>query len=106
MTGFVNRLTKAEEEMLTITMEECSEVIKACSKILRYGRYFPLRRENCTAIESLQEEAADVVACFGVLVKNGFLNADEMNDNARFKLSLLKNPNERRVHFITPEMIP
>lgn len=100
-----NGLTLAEEEMLTITIEECSEVIKACTKIKRHGRY-ARNREGILNSDSLREEAADVLACFGVLAKNGFLSAEQLNEQALDKLVLLKSTDQRRVYHITPDMLP
>lgn len=107
MSEFSNGLTLAEEEMLTLTIEECSEVIKACTKILRHGLY----SRNCEGramwnITALKEESADVLACFGVLAKNGWIDPHELYDAAREKLARLKDPEERRVHHITADMIP
>jgi hypothetical protein len=37
MSTFSNELKPAEEERLALLMEEASDVIKACAKILRHG---------------------------------------------------------------------
>jgi phosphoribosyl-ATP pyrophosphohydrolase len=41
-----NKLTPAETERLAILFEECSEVIKCCGKILRYGYASRNNRED------------------------------------------------------------
>lgn len=101
----VNGLTLAEEEMLTITIEECSELIKCCTKIKRHGKY-AVNREGSVNIDALLEEAGDVVACLAVLVKNKLLDREELNSKAEDKLHLLKMPELKRVHHITPDMLP
>lgn len=107
MSGvFHNGLTPAEEEMLTLMIEECSEVIKACTKIKRHGKDSNFFGSPTTNMEDLAEETADVIACIGLLAHNGFLDPERINEGARIKLNRIKDPNTRRVHFITPEMIP
>jgi NTP pyrophosphatase (non-canonical NTP hydrolase) len=103
---FSNGLTKAEEEMLQLMEEECAELIQAVSKIKRHGRdsnFFGNPKKN---MENLHEEAADVVACLGILSHNGLLDSQKVNEVARLKLERIRDPKTRRVHFITPEMIP
>ena len=47
---------KKQQEMLTITMEECGELIQACSKIIRF------EDDKCPDdILNLQQEIGDVL---------------------------------------------
>ena len=59
---------KKKEEMLVITMEECGELIQACSKMIRFN-------EPCD-IKQLQEEIGDVM-CMIEILKDGGLVTDE-----------------------------
>ena len=59
---------KKKEEMLVITMEECGELIQACSKMIRFD-------EPCDA-KQLQEEIGDVM-CMIEILKDGGLVTDE-----------------------------
>ncbi len=55
-----DELTPQEKELLVITMEECSELAMACSKVLRFGK-----AEN--NMENLQTESADVTVMINLL---------------------------------------
>ena len=59
---------KKKEEMLVITMEECGELIQACSKMIRFD-------EPCD-YKQLQDEIGDVMCMIDIL-KNGGLVTDE-----------------------------
>ena len=59
---------KKREEMLVITMEECAELIQACSKMIRFD-------EPCD-LKQLQEAIGDVM-CMLEILKNGGLVTDE-----------------------------
>ena len=59
---------KKREEMLVITMEECGELIQACSKMIRFD-------EPCDT-KQLQEEIGDVM-CMIEILKDGGLVTDE-----------------------------
>jgi len=59
---------KKKEEMLVITMEECGELIQACSKMIRFD-------EPCDT-KQLQEEIGDVM-CMIEILKDGGLVTDE-----------------------------
>ena len=59
---------KKKEEMLVITMEECGELIQACSKMIRFD-------EPCYT-KQLQEEIGDVM-CMIEILKDGGLVTDE-----------------------------
>ncbi len=102
-TGFTNGLNAAEEEMLQITEEECAELIQAISKVRRHGS---LEDDEFPNSVNLHEEAGDVLACIAVLTHNKILDVSRVNAIARQKLDRLKVPGNRRVHYITPEMIP
>ena len=59
---------KKREEMLVITMEECGELIQACSKMIRFD-------EPCDTTQ-LQDEIGDVM-CMIEILKDGGLVTDE-----------------------------
>lgn len=66
MTDHFNRLTEAEQERLSILIEECGEVIQAACKILRhgYGSHDPTKAPPNARPESnreaLERELGDV----------------------------------------------
>jgi hypothetical protein len=56
------QVTPFEREVLTILMEECAEVIRSCSKILRFGKqdHNPNASTNYTNIIDLSLEVGDL----------------------------------------------
>lgn len=65
---------------LTITSEECAELIQAISKIKRYG-FRDVHEEN------LHEEVADVLICISELVCLGYLDIDKVKDYQKLKIN-------------------
>ena len=75
-----------DQELMTITMEECGELIQACSKAIRCGTYL----NN----DSLIEEITDVFCMIELLVERGCITTDELNNGSRIKkLKLIKYSN-------------
>ncbi len=78
----LKKLTK-----LVITMEECGELIRACSKVLRHGIDDPKYLNN------LQEEMADVKAMIMILSKAYDLDPSKAEDLVQKRLTKMLNPN-------------
>lgn len=68
---------KKREEMLVITMEECGELIQACSKMLRFGE-----DQDYT---QLQEEIGDVMCMIEILRDGGLVNDKQIADRIKVK---------------------
>jgi len=69
-------------ELLTITMEECSEVIKECSKIQRFG---------LTPNKSMLElEIGDLMCMIEILEEYGMIDLEQVKMAARGKREKLK----------------
>jgi len=68
---------KKKEEMLVITMEECGELIQACSKMLRFGE-----DQDYT---QLQEEIGDVMCMIEILRDGGLVNDKQIADRIKVK---------------------
>ena len=77
----LKKLTK-----LVITMEECGELIRACSKVLRHGVDDPKYLQN------LQEEMADVEAMIMILGKAYDLNPSKTEDLVQKRLEKMSRP--------------
>ena len=77
----LKKLTK-----LVITMEECGELIRACSKVLRHGVDDPKYLQN------LQEEMADVKAMIMILGKTYDLNPSKTEDLVQKRLAKMSRP--------------
>ncbi len=71
-----------ELELLVITMEECGELIKACSKMLRFGE---VEHE-----EALQQEIADVICMIHLLKKYKFVTEEQIQKGIENKQQKLK----------------
>ena len=61
------------QQLLVITMEECGELIQACSKVLRLHHQFEHRQAICLsesdAISKITEEAGDLQCMIELLVE-------------------------------------
>ena len=69
------------QELLTITMEECGELIQACSKKLR-------GKKNIN--QSLLEEVGDVQCMIDLMVENGLLAREDISSRVQVKRDKLK----------------
>lgn len=65
---------------LTITSEECAELIQAITKLKRYGFYERYKND-------LHEEVADVLICITELVALGYLDIDKVKDYQKLKIN-------------------
>lgn len=75
----------ARQELLVITMEECGELIQACSKALRKGELFaPSDSET-----ELKQELADVQAMINLMVEWDVLSWTEIENGVERKRNKL-----------------
>ena len=72
-----------EKEMLTITMEECAEVIQACSKIIRFG-------ESATNLTVLEKEIGDLYCMIDLLHQHDYISYSRIDDYSMAKKEKLK----------------
>ena len=72
-----------KNELLVITMEECGELIQACSKIIRKG-------DNKKEVTALKEEAGDVLCMLKLLESQGYFTWQELEDRVQYKCEKLK----------------
>lgn len=77
-----NKLSAAEEERLHYLIEECSEVIKCCTKILRHGydSKDPTNLKHPGNRTHLEIECSDVIKAFNLMIKNGDIKIVQMNN--------------------------
>lgn len=68
---------KKREEMLVITMEECGELIQACSKMLRFGEDHDYTQ--------LQEEIGDVMCMIEILRDGGLVSEEQIQERIQVK---------------------
>ena len=76
------------QELLTITMEECGELIQQCSKLLRCRALEGDVSEE--TLKKLTEEVGDVLCMIELLQKFKLINWDEVEERERVKLAKLK----------------
>ena len=70
------------QELLTITMEECGELIQECSKAIRMKDYDR---------EELKEELSDVMCMLEIIIEYGIITRQELSNGANLKkMKLLK----------------
>ena len=75
-----------EQELLTITMEECGELIQCCSKAMRRWELF----KNSDSEISLKEEIGDVYTMISLLVENNVVTWNEIKDREKIKRKKLE----------------
>ena len=75
-----------EQELFTITMEECGELIQCCSKAMRRWELF----KNSDSEISLKEEIGDVYTMISLLVENDVVTWNEIKDREKIKRKKLE----------------
>lgn len=68
-----------ETELLTITLEECAEVIQAISKCFRFGMDCRWPEGAPTNREHLEEEIGDLMCMIDILARKGIIDMDSVH---------------------------
>lgn len=71
------------EEILIITMEECGELVQACSKVMRSGG-------KKKYLRNLTEEIGDVYLMLDLLKKHGYYTDEDIYNRQQLKRDKLK----------------
>ena len=69
-----------DDELMVITMEECGELIQACSKAMRTREY---------SSQQLTEEVGDVMCMVGLLMRYGLIDEEDIEERVKVKLAKL-----------------
>lgn len=69
----------SDDLTLTITSEECAELIQSITKVKRYGFHDEYE-------DNLHEEVADVLICIAELICLGYLDIDKVRDYQKLKI--------------------
>ena len=77
----MNKL-ESRQQLLVITMEECGELIEACSKAIRCEDYY----DN----PKLLEELGDVQCMIELILDNELLSWEDVRDRIKVKKEKLK----------------
>jgi NTP pyrophosphatase (non-canonical NTP hydrolase) len=72
-----------DQELLTILMEECGEVIQAASKIIRFGA-------DEVNLENLEKELGDLYCMIDLLHSNDMVSFTNLDEYANAKYEKLK----------------
>tara|TARA_B100000424_G_C22797882_1_gene428144 strand:- start:290 stop:529 length:240 start_codon:yes stop_codon:yes gene_type:complete len=71
-----------KDELMTITMEECGEVIQACSKVVR----FPGEQST----EMLKKELGDLYCMIEIMIEKQMLTYSDLMKGSKAKRDKLK----------------
>lgn len=75
------------QELMTITMEECGELIQRCSKMMR--KYNTIDEVEEKQRLMLMEEAGDVYCMLLLMIKHGYITLDELEARSKVKIEKL-----------------
>ena len=75
---------KKTEEVLVITMEECGELVQACSKVIR------TKEKSRKYIGQLQDEIGDVACMIEILKMSGMVTQEMIEERMDLKRSKLE----------------
>lgn len=93
-----NKLTPAEDERLTLLIEECAEVIQAATKIQRHGYEGTYPDSGETNRAALERELGDLQWAITHLVRRGDVKSHVIikasSDKARRVIPYLHHQNE------------
>jgi len=78
----INRKLDYNTELMLITMEECGELIEACSKTIRC--------EDYVDDEKMIEEVGDVLLMIDLIVDRGLVKKEDIEARKKVKLEKLK----------------
>ena len=77
----INKKLEYNTELMVITMQECGELIEACSKAIRCENYKDDR---------LTEEVGDVLYMIDLIIKQGLVTSEGISDRVEIKEKKLK----------------
>lgn len=72
------------DEVLIITMEECGELIQACSKVMR------TKNQQKKYINNLKDEVGDVVAMIEIMKQYHLITQEEIDQRVAVKREKLQ----------------
>tara|TARA_A100001515_G_C4528955_1_gene196253 strand:- start:22 stop:282 length:261 start_codon:yes stop_codon:yes gene_type:complete len=78
----INKKLDYNTELMLITMEECGELIEACSKTIRC--------EDYVDDEKMIEEVGDVLLMIDLIIDRGLVRREDLEARKKIKLKKLK----------------
>ena len=87
MEDIMSQMNKLDQrqQLMVVTMEECGELVQACSKILRRQELYA----DTKYVQNLKDEIGDVYTMLKLMVEHDVVSWDELekrNDHKREKL--------------------
>ena len=79
--AMAEKLDETTQELMIITMEECGELIQACSKYIRFR----------TNEDGIKQEAGDIYAMLEMMVKHKLLDWKDIYNQAEIKKKKLSH---------------
>ena len=73
-------------QLMVITMEECGELVQACSKILRRQELYA----DTKYVQNLKDEIGDVYTMLKLMVEHDVVSWDELEKRDEYKRQKLK----------------
>ncbi len=74
------------QQLMVVTMEECGELVQACSKILRRQELYG----DTKYINNLKEEVGDVVAMIEIMKQYHLITQEEIDQRVAVKREKLQ----------------
>ena len=78
----INKKLDYNTELMLITMEECGELVEACSKTIRCEKY--------EDDERMIEEVGDVLVMIDLMIKRGLVKQEDLEARKTVKIEKLK----------------
>lgn len=82
------------QQLMTITMEECGELIQVCSKMMRKFETKEDALADTASVAAMRakmiEEVGDVICMINLMISNGYLTSDEIDHRVAEKMEKLK----------------
>ena len=82
------------QQLMTITMEECGELIQVCSKMMRKFETKEDALSDTASVASMRAkmiaEVGDVICMINLMISNGYLTSDEIDHRVAEKMEKLK----------------
>jgi NTP pyrophosphatase (non-canonical NTP hydrolase) len=79
----MEKIKDERTQLFTITMEECGELVQACSKVMRRGG-------DKKSIKGLVEEAGDVLCMLELLAEWDYISWQDLENRVQYKREKLK----------------
>ena len=78
----INKKLEYNTELMLITMEECGELVEACSKTIRC--------EDYVDDDKMIEEVGDVLVMIDLMIKRGLVKQEDLEARKVVKIEKLK----------------